>query len=68
MKNPNTKRTELIAVRVTPKERKIIEANAAKNDLSLSNYIRATGLYTKEIKIDAKQTDSSVFDLENYFT
>lgn len=70
MRDKSFNKSELIAVRVTPKERKLIESNAAQNDLSLSNYIRAVAIHTKEIKTDIKQEkmENSIFDVEEYLT
>lgn len=67
MRDKTLNKSELIAVRVSPKERKIIEANAAQNDLSISNYIRAVALHTKEIKTSLKTSkiDDSIFDFED---
>ena len=67
MKNKTNNRTELIAVRVTLKEKLLIESNAAQNDLSLSNYIRAVAIHTKEIRTNIKQEkmENSIFDFED---
>lgn len=66
------KRSETIIFKVTPKERKIIEANALRNDLTLSDYIRYAAINTKEVKIETTKHEStkpiSFLDLENIFS
>jgi len=64
MKNRTLQKTELIGIRVSPKERKIIESNAAQNDMSLSNFIRASAINTKEVRttIKTERIEDSIFD------
>lgn len=66
------KRSETIIFRATPKERKIIEGNAIRNDLTISEYLRYAAINTKEVKIEAIQHEpkkpESFLDLENIFS
>ena len=68
MKNPSLKKSDLIAVRVSPKERTIIEANAAMNDLTISNFIRTVAIHTKEVRTNLKteRIEDSIFDFEEH--
>jgi len=62
------KKNKAIIFRVSPKEKKLIEANAAKCDMTISEYLRFVAIHTEEIKIEAIQKGSKSFlDLENIF-
>ena len=62
------KKNKSIIFRVTPKERKLIEANAAKCDMTISEYLRFVAIHTDEVKIEPVQKkERSFLDLENIF-
>jgi len=63
------KRDLLINFRVSSKEKKIIEANAAKHDLSMSDYIRFVAMHTDkvEITITPRKKETKIIDFEKMF-
>jgi hypothetical protein len=62
------KKNKHMIFRVSPKERKLIEANAAKADMKISEYLRFVAIHTEEVKIEPIQKkERSFLDLENIF-
>ena len=60
------KRSESIIFRVTAKEKALIEDNAKKHDLSISEFLRQTSINTRdiEITISHKKIENQFLDFE----
>lgn len=62
------KKSEVIIFRVSKKERTLIEANAAKADMNVSEYLRFVAINTDEVRVETvMKKEKSFLDLENIF-